>query len=181
MPEIDFSALRKILEVEQKKGFSDSTVFGGLDKFIRQWTEKTLEAVAAPSVLVKIQKLGLKNSNYAAMTVKEREAWIKEVRKFADELEHGKTPKPAPVRKISVTLEKPVLKPKTQAIASGQQLDASITTIKGISTSFAAKFGKLGVKNDSRSALLFPQPPCRLQPDENRFPAARRTGRNHRR
>jgi len=28
MPEIDFSALRKILELEQKKGFSDSTVFG---------------------------------------------------------------------------------------------------------------------------------------------------------
>ena len=55
MPEIDFSALRKILELEQKKGFSDSTVFGGLDKFIRQWTEKTLEAVSAPSVLVKIR------------------------------------------------------------------------------------------------------------------------------
>ena len=156
MPEIDFSALRKILEVEQKKGFSDSTVFGGLDKFIRQWTEKTLEAVAAPSVLVKIQKLGLKNSNYAAMTVKEREAWIKEVRKFADELGHGKTPKPAPVRKISVTLEKPVLKPKTQAIASGQQLDAPITTIKGISTSFAAKFGKLGVKTIRDLLYFFP-------------------------
>ena len=37
MPEIDFSSLRKILELEQKKGYSDAAVFGGLDKFIRLW------------------------------------------------------------------------------------------------------------------------------------------------
>ena len=33
MPIIDVDSLRKILELEQKKGYSDSTVIGGLDKF----------------------------------------------------------------------------------------------------------------------------------------------------
>ena len=51
MPEIDVSSLRKILELEQKKGYSDSTVFGGLDKFIRQWADKTIELITAPSLL----------------------------------------------------------------------------------------------------------------------------------
>ena len=43
MPEIDVGSLRKILELEQKKGYSDSTVIGGLDKFIRQWADERVQ------------------------------------------------------------------------------------------------------------------------------------------
>ncbi len=156
MPEIDFVALRKILELEQKKGYSDAAVFGGLDKFIRLWANKTIEATAAPSLLAKLQKLHLRDSKYAALTPKQREEWIKNLLKFADELEHGKPEKPAPVRKIAVKLEKPKMQPKLVPVATGQSLDASITTIKGISTAFAAKFSKLGVKTIRDLLYFFP-------------------------
>jgi len=156
MPEIDVGSLRKILELEQKKSYSDSTVIGGLDKFIRQWADKTIEAVTDRSLLVKFQKLHLRDSKYSSLTVKQREAWVKSILEFAIELESGKIVKPTPIRKISVKLEKPVLKPKVSAIDSGQSLDVSITTIKGISTSFATKFGKLGVKTIRDLLYFFP-------------------------
>jgi ATP-dependent DNA helicase RecG len=156
MLEIDFSALRKILELEQKKGYSDAAVFGGLDKFIRLWANKTIEATTAPSLLAKLQKLHLHDSKYASLTPKQREEWIKNVLKFADELEHGKPEKLVSIRKISVKLEKPKPQPKPAPVAAGQSLEASITTIKGISTAFAAKFSKLGVKTIRDLLYFFP-------------------------
>ena len=79
MPEIDTSSLLKILELEQKKSCSNSAVIGGLDKFIHQWTDKTLEVITAPSLLAKFQKLHLRDSKYASLTPKQRETWIKSV------------------------------------------------------------------------------------------------------
>ena len=156
MPEIDLNSLRKILELEQKKGYSNAAVFGGLDKFIRLWANKTIEATTAPSLLAKIQKLHLRDSKYASLTPKQREEWIKNVLKFADEMELRKPEKPAPIRKITIKLEKPKPQPKLATVAAGQSLDASITTIKGISTAFAAKFGKLGVKTIRNLLYFFP-------------------------
>ena len=171
MPEIDVGSLRKILELEIKKGYSDSTVIGGLDKFIRQWADKTIDAVTDRSLLVKFQKLHLRDSKYSSLTTKQRELWVKTILAFAVELESGKIAKPTPIRKISVKLEKPLLKPRASAIASSQSLDASITTIKGISTSFRREIQQAGRKNHPRFALLFPQPASRLQSNEDCFPA----------
>ena len=156
MPEIDIGSLRKILELEQKKGCSDSAVIGGLDKFIRQWADKAIEITIAPSLLAKFQKLHLRDGKYASLTPKQREAWIKSVLALAVEIESGGTTKPAPVRKITVKPEKPKPQPKPAPVVAGQSLDASITTIKGISTAFAAKFGKLGVKSIRDLLYFFP-------------------------
>jgi hypothetical protein len=79
MPVIDNTPLRKILELEQKKGYSNSTVFGGLDKFIRQWAEKTIETITDRSLLAKFQKLHLRTSKYASLTLKQRQEWVKNI------------------------------------------------------------------------------------------------------
>jgi ATP-dependent DNA helicase RecG len=156
MSEIDFSSLRKILELEQKKGYSDSTVFGGLDKFIRQWSEKTIAAITDRALMSKLQKLHLRDSKYASLTPKQRQEWIKQILDFATELEQGKIEKRTTIRTVTLKPMKPALKPKTTKIVSSQSLDASITTIKGISTSFAGKFGKLGVKTIRDLLYFFP-------------------------
>ena len=156
MPITDIDALRKILELERKKGYSDSAVIGGLDKFMRQWTEKTIPGIADRALLLKFQKLHLRSSKYASFTMEQRQVWVKNLLDFAAELEDGKLEKPAPIRKITAKLENPALKRKAPAIISGQSLDASITTIKGISTSFAGKFGKLGVRTIRDLLYFFP-------------------------
>ena len=55
---VDFEPLRKILDLEQKKGYVDSAVIGGLDRFLRnlagQAMEQTMSAAKAgesPEVL----------------------------------------------------------------------------------------------------------------------------------
>ena len=73
MPDIDITSLRKILELEQKKGYSDSSVFGGLDKFMYNWVQKTAGAINDRSLLTKLRKLGLKNIRYTSLSLKERE------------------------------------------------------------------------------------------------------------
>ena len=156
MPIFDVDSLRKILELEQKKGYSDSTVIGGLDKFLRQWAEKAIQGITDRSQLAKFQKLHLRESNYASLAIKERQEWIKNILQFAIELEHSKTEKPAPIQKITAKLEKTKLKPKTPPMTSGQSLDASITIIKGISTNLSARFGKLGVKTIRDLLYFFP-------------------------
>ena len=157
MPIIDIDSLRKILELEQKKGCSDATVIGGLDKFMRQWGDKAIQGITDRAHLAKFQKLHLRDSKYGSLTLEQRKAWIKNVLDFAAELEQGKIEKPAAIRKITAKSEKPPsVKQKTPPIISGQSLDASITTIKGISTSFAGKFGKLGVKTIRDLLYFFP-------------------------
>ena len=156
MPIFNVDSLRKILELEQKKGYSDSTVIGGLDKFLRQWAEKATQGITDRSQLAKFQKLHLRESNYASLAIKERQEWIKNILQFAIELEHSKTEKPAPIQKITAKLEKTKIKPKTPLITSGQLLDASITIIKGISTNLSARFGKLGVKTIRDLLYFFP-------------------------
>ena len=157
MPVIDNDSLRKVMELESRKNYSDSAVIGGLDKFIRHWADKTIAVITDRSLLTKFQKLHLQDSKYASFTLEQRQAWVKNILDFAAELEHGKIEKQAPIRKITVKLEKPpAVKPKTAAIISNQSLDASITTIKGISTSFAGKFGKLGVRTIRDLLYFFP-------------------------
>jgi ATP-dependent DNA helicase RecG len=156
MPIFDVDSLRKILELEQKKGYSDSAVIGGMAKFLRQWAEKAVQGITDRSMLIKFQKLHLHDSRYASMAVRERQALVKDVLEFADELEHGKSEKPAPVSKISARVVKPGQKPKTPVITSGLTLDASITAIKGISTTLSARFSKLGVKTVRDLLYFFP-------------------------
>jgi ATP-dependent DNA helicase RecG len=151
---IDVTSLRKILELELKKGCSDSAVIGGMDKFIRQWIEKTTGVVTRRPVLTKLQKL--KSSRYASLSLKERQAWIKNILEFAAELENSlpdilTAAKPPPLK-----ASKPVSRPSIKKITSNQSLDASITTVKGISTNLASRFGKLGVKTVRDLLYFFP-------------------------
>ena len=156
MPVIDIDSLRKILELESRKNYSNSTVIGGLDKFIRRWADKTIVVITDRPLLAKFQKFHLRDSKYASLTIKERQSWVKNVLKFADELEHGKAEKPASIHKITARPEKPKQKPKTPLVTSSSSLDASITSIKGISTNLATRFGKLGVKTIRDLLYFFP-------------------------
>jgi ATP-dependent DNA helicase RecG len=62
---IDIEPLRKILELEQKKGFLDSAVIGGLDKFLSNWSGRAGQSITAPN-LATFQKLHPVESSYAS-------------------------------------------------------------------------------------------------------------------
>ena len=45
---LNVEPLRKVLELEQARGYADKAVIGGLDKFLSRWAAKELESVTSP-------------------------------------------------------------------------------------------------------------------------------------
>ncbi|MEE9583731.1 MAG: ATP-dependent DNA helicase RecG, partial [Dehalococcoidales bacterium] len=149
---VDFAPLRKILELEHKKGYADSAVIGGLDKFLNKWAVQAMGAITDPQSLDRFYRLHLANPNYAALSREQRQEWIKEVLSFLSEVEHL-VDKKARAKPLPVA-HRPPSRTKARETATGPSLNSPITVIKGISQNLAAKFGKLGV-NTVRDLLYF--------------------------
>ena len=71
---MDFEPLRKILELEQKKGYIDSAVIGGLDRFLRNRAGQATESITNPRLLGRFQHLI--NASYASLTKPQRKEWV---------------------------------------------------------------------------------------------------------
>ena len=150
---INIEPLRKILELERNKGYSDSAVIGGLDKFLRRWSGQAIESIANPQLLNRFHRLV--NSSYTSMTEQQRQDWVAAVFDFLAELERKEE------EKTEVKLP-PVVSQLTpgargQRIVSNQSIDSPITIIRGISSSLATKFNKLGVKTVRDLLYFFPR------------------------
>ncbi len=52
-----FEPLHKILELEQKKGYDNTAVIGGLNRFLQNWAGQVAEAIPDRSLLRRFQKL----------------------------------------------------------------------------------------------------------------------------
>ncbi len=137
--------------MEQKKGFTDTAVFGGLDRFLKNWGESAAMAIANRKLLTQFRSLLVKTS-YAKLTPSERQEWVNKVKEFLPALT-VETPetatKPVPAAK------KPPVKTATKIIP-GPFIDAPITAIKGISGKLADKFAKLGVRTIRDLLYFFP-------------------------
>ncbi len=151
---VDFAPLRKILELEHKKGYTDSAVIGGLDKFLNKWAVKSMGAITDPQSQKQFHRLRLVNSNYTSLSREQRTEWVNEVLGFLSEVEHPVDKKvevkPTPrVHRLSS-------KPGVRGAGTGLSLNSPITVIKGISQNLAAKFGKLGVSTVRDLLYFFP-------------------------
>ena len=148
-------SLRKILELEKQRGYADAAVFGGLDKFLRQWSEQAAASVASPVLLRRFRKLF--KTEYAALSVEQRKQWAQDVLAFLNELEK-KDSAATPVKsKASHPPKKPPTRAKKPAvITASSDLEASIAVVKGIGPGLSTKFTKLGVKTVRDLLYFFP-------------------------
>ena len=128
---LNVTTLRKILDLEQKKGCQDRAVIGGLDSYLNRWESEGRGSLAGP-------QLQMLTVSYAALDIDQRREWIKKMIGWLDEIEAGD-------RQVPV------------ARARGDSLDLPITTIKGISSSLAAKFRRLGVETVRDMLYFFPR------------------------
>ena len=78
-------SLRKILELEKQRGYADAAVIGGLDKFLRQWSEQAAASITSPVLLRRFRKLF--KTGYAALSIEQRRKWAQDVLAFLDEME----------------------------------------------------------------------------------------------
>jgi ATP-dependent DNA helicase RecG len=148
---LDNTPLLKILELEQKKGYADTAVFGGLDKFLQRWGETAAVGITNRKLLSKFRGLLVKTS-YAELTPQERLEWINKVREFLPELSVDKPE----IKEKAVSAEKKQVSRTTVKVIPNQPIDALITAVKGISTKLADKFAKLGVRTIRDLLYFFP-------------------------
>jgi len=151
---IDVESLGKILELEHRKGYVDSAVIGGLDRFLHRWAKQVIESITNPRLLSSFNQLHLIDSSYASMTKQQRKEWLKDALNFLADAEHSQEEKGE--AKLPPLATKLTSKVRRQRTATTQSIDSPITVVKGISSSLAAKFNKLGVKTIRDLLYFFP-------------------------
>jgi ATP-dependent DNA helicase RecG len=152
-------SLRKVLDLEKQRNYNDTAVFGGLDKFLLNWSTGVIESVKTPKLLGRFNKLF--KVDYASMSAEQRTDWIRDVFKFLDDLSGKNNVTPPPPKKLSVSPEKkkaPVKVKKTPPPTANAQaaLEAPITVVKGISATLSTRFARLGVKTVRDLLYYFP-------------------------
>ncbi|UCG54411.1 MAG: ATP-dependent DNA helicase RecG [Dehalococcoidia bacterium] len=147
---IDFSPLRKILQLEQKKGYSNSAVFGGLDGFLAKWTSQNKGKVTDLTLLKTFSKLP--TINYSSLNTKQRRQQIENIIRFIDSYDRtipeNKTIPPLLSNKRSST--------KQMLSTTSSSIDSPITNLKGISSNLATKFARLNVYTIRNLLYFFP-------------------------
>ena len=151
---MDTSSLRKVLDLEHRKGYADTAVIGGLDRFMRNWVQ-TAASTANKKALTRLKALA--NPGYSRMTVPQRVDWAHSVLALVVELETGKSIT-SPIRLAGKT-EKP---PKSSPVSAKRQsyspasIDQPVTAVKGIGPNLAPKLAKLGVRTIRDLLYFFP-------------------------
>ncbi len=130
--------LRKVLELEQAKGYRDQAVMGGLDRLLRNLTPSNPNLTRLLSL------------SYRALDERKREEWVRSVLEQIDTAE----PEVEPLPQVIHRRREPA--PQRPQGDIDRYLDSAITSIKGISSSLASKFGKLGVITVRQFLYFFP-------------------------
>jgi len=151
---VDVGSLRKILSLEQQKGYSDSSVIGGLDQFLRRWMGQAGGSFSVPDLLTRSGGLNLVNHGYSSLNQGQRAEWVEGMLTLLAELEEqeGRKEKPA----VPPLVRRTAVSPKKKVMAAGRSVDLPVTVVKGVSSGLAAKFKKLGVSTVRDLLYFFP-------------------------
>ena len=164
-------SLRKVLELEQRKGYSDKAVIGGLDGYLRSHAGEIRQNVANPGLLATLDQLNLANPDYGSWDVVERERWIGRLLHWLSQLEKAKGQSTTDLHTDpgSGTAAHPAAqvqpdawqrKPSSHRSSVGQvqvAIDSPVTAIRGIAPKVATRFAKLGVRTVHDLLYLFPR------------------------
>ena len=166
---LEAESVKRILELEAQKGYQDSAVIGGLDRFLEKWAD----VPNAPDAQHRdtSSRPTTRPERYSSLSEQER---VKFIQGFLDLLDRGNgkasPPKPPAIEARGIP------EPKRQAAAGNtgklggttprrgtgaivpvSGVDSPITSIKGISNNLAAKFQKLGVRTIRDLLYYFPR------------------------
>ena len=135
--------LRKVLELEQRKGCADTAVMGGLDRFLGTILERNGLPSDSPAVRA-IRSLPA--GGYRRLAAPRRRRWLEPTLAAA-------AGRPAPKRR-----ERPARsRPAPPADDGPQGIDAHITVLKGVRSALAARLETLDVRTVRDLLYLFPR------------------------
>lgn len=162
-------ALLKILDLERARGYLDSAVVGGLDRFLAQWAE----VAAGPSsndgqALQGLREAGLLDEPYASMDSRQRATWMGRLSAAVERatgtgaqpthtLPATRKPPPTPTATASngptPAAKPPVRTPKQKPRPT---LDSPVIVLGGVTPRTVPLLAKLGVRVVRDLLYLFP-------------------------
>jgi ATP-dependent DNA helicase RecG len=150
---IDSKSIRKVLALEASRGYDNSAVIGGLDRFVKNWATKVAQFIADRRILSDFEHIFYK-TYYHDLDSTERKKWIERATQFLDSTESSSTPKPQNI--IVDQKHRPVTKSRYKQRQTHNMIDSPICAIKGVSTNLTAKFSKLGISTIRDLLYFFP-------------------------
>lgn len=141
----------KILTLEQRKNFDDTSVIGGIDKFIKTWEKEIRESFAE---LPSVDKL--LSRTYGRMEMQERQDWINTLLELLSEPKLLPTSLPNTSNqsgedRLSSSRE------ISSAKLTGAGLDSHISSLPGIDSKTSKKLDRLEVRTIRDLLYLFPR------------------------
>ncbi len=140
--------LRKVLELERKKKFTDSAVVGGLDGYLQRLSGGNGGAGSRRFAVI---LRSLPTGGYRALHPVQRRRVVEELLTAMDEGWAA-----GPVEKTAPTVQRPAARDERPVPLVIGTLDSPVTVLKGISGSREAKLARLGVRSVRDLLLLFP-------------------------
>jgi len=157
-PLIDVEPLRTILQMECQRNYADTTVLGGLDKYLHRWARQARDRINSPALLARFVELQLSDSSYAEWSVDKRKAWIKDVLDWLAQMKATVGVTPAKKSKShSKVASQPSAGSAVRSLTGDKSLDSPVIVAKGIATSSANKLAKLGVQTIRDLLFFFPR------------------------
>ena len=173
-----FKTLQKILKQEQKLGYKNKAVIGGLERYANNWLVMSLKEASSKDERLAIEKITATLKKYPSYAAEaERRESIEDIFNTLNSLtgqeeqiavESPAPPKPsaapkptAPPKPIAATPAPKADAPKTatpikRSVAALEGLDASVTRLPGIKDANAKKLEKLGVRSIGDLLTLYP-------------------------
>ena len=150
----------KILELEKLRGYNNSAVAGGVDRFIQHWAGSIAQYLAASS-----QTLDLVRVEYAPMSPEQRRHWAGQVRtllEIGDSQEDLPNPNPTPPTEAqppqaASPMPRPSRRIKSASPPPGLDLDAPVDRLRGVSTRLSSRLARLQVSTVRDLLYLFPR------------------------
>jgi ATP-dependent DNA helicase RecG len=153
--QISVEPLRTILQMESQKNYANTTVFGGLDKYLHKWATDASTRLNSPDLMSRFNELHLADSDYAGWNLDNRKAWVKNVLDWLAQAERSVSIAPAKGKRVST--KSTARKAAAVLSHADKGLDLPATAVKGIAVSSAGKLSKLGVQTIRDLLYFFPR------------------------
>ncbi|MFQ6133106.1 MAG: ATP-dependent DNA helicase RecG [Armatimonadota bacterium] len=137
-PDLSLDVLIGPLKLEERKGYADQAVFGGLGPFVERVAAAVAEAAGSDQARELLKELRSRFAGYAGASVEERAEAVARAREIIEALSGGAA---APTRERAARPRPPdpAPPPKVRGLA------APVTVLRGISTARAKLLANLGI------------------------------------
>jgi len=145
-----------VLAQEEKNGYTDKTVIGGMDAFLLVWWKQSLSHINSKALSDRLKTKLPPSFCYSKATASERRAWAKEMINLLDNSDE----KPPETTKVSTTVNikaKRQTQPKSHYYNPSISLDSPITVLSGIANTMSVRFAKLGVRTIRDLLFFYPR------------------------